>query len=56
MQRILVFSEQGEYLWALRDTENMSLPGGVAVAQNIVHVVDAVSGRTLVYDVNEIAP
>ena len=55
-QRILVFSSLGEYMWSLRDSENVILPGGVSIAQDQLHVVDASRGQIVIYDIKGMTP
>jgi len=55
-QRILAFSSDGAYLWSLRDSDNVLLPGGIAVADGLLHVVDATTGQIVVYDVSGMTP
>ncbi|MDF1512770.1 MAG: TIGR03663 family protein [Anaerolineae bacterium] len=56
MQRVLVFTREGAFLRGLRDPENLDLPGGLAVIDDLLYVVDLTQGAVLGYDLSEINP
>jgi len=47
--RVLAFDQAGTLLWNVNDTENLSLPGGVAVFEGILYVVDGNTGELVGY-------
>ena len=55
-QRVLAFSAEGTYLWALQDSDNVLLPGGIAVADGLLYLVDATNGQIMVYDLASMVP
>lgn len=47
--RVLAFDQAGNLLWNLHDPENLSFPGGVAVFEGILYVVDGDNGDLIGY-------
>ena len=47
--RVLAFDHTGTLLWVLRDPENLTFPGGVAVFRDTLYTVDGGSGELMGY-------
>ncbi len=50
--RVVVFSAQGEYLFALGDFETNGIISGIAVDEDSLYITDALEGTILRYDLN----
>jgi DNA-binding beta-propeller fold protein YncE len=47
--RVLAFDSTGNLLWSLRDPENLFFPGGIAVFEDSLYVVDGNTGELMGY-------